>query len=74
MRCTLSANCAEQHFCVATRSDEELVRIGLWVPDGSDPAGDAGDSRDTSIVIWSGPREEILEEGRSFSTSALNHI
>ena len=66
----LSADCGAHRVCVSPRADEELVRLWIWAPSSlpvSDrDAGDAG-SDDTDgaerLVIWSGPREEILEEG-----------
>lgn len=62
-RCALSADCGDHHLCVKPRSDERLLRIGVWIP-GLQSSFERQDvPTDTSIVIWSGPREEILEEG-----------
>ncbi len=67
-RCTLTADCGDHRVCVGPRADEELVRIGVWMP-GSRNLAVQSDSMDSTVVIWSGPREEILEEGQWVSCS-----
>ena len=64
-RCSLSADCSDHRLCVRPSVNEELVRIGVWVPHANETS-DEGDLSEMKFVIWSGPSEEILEEGVSY--------
>lgn len=57
-RCRESAHCASHNLCVKLAKEEELLRIKFAVPHGS-----GEDEDEVKTVVWSGPREELLEEG-----------
>lgn len=56
-RCTSTTNCGEGHICTRLRDDQELVRLTVHTPVW------ASDGPADSVVVWSGPRAEILVEG-----------
>ncbi|KAF9809340.1 hypothetical protein IEO21_07442 [Rhodonia placenta] len=55
-RCTSTTNCGEGHICTRLRDDQELVRLTVHTPVW------ASDGPADSVVVWSGPRAEILVE------------
>ncbi|KAI0788926.1 hypothetical protein BC629DRAFT_469876 [Irpex lacteus] len=57
-RCRESAHCASHNLCVKLSQEEELLRIKFVVL----PHGSGRDEDEVKTVVWSGPREELLEE------------
>lgn len=53
-RCKTSSDCTTSWSCIALRQDQQLVRITLM---------NALDDQQEQVVVWSGPRREIWEQG-----------
>lgn len=52
-RCSLSASCSPVSLCVWPRQGEQLLRISMRLSDSSPE----------EILLWSGPRREVWEQG-----------
>ncbi|KAI0084668.1 hypothetical protein BDY19DRAFT_970529 [Irpex rosettiformis] len=64
-RCREAAHCASHSLCARLDQKEDLLRIKLVLPPShsSREKGDnPSDEREIKTVVWSGPREELLEE------------
>lgn len=69
MRCAEAAHCGTDHLCIKLGEDTELLRIQYRVTE----IGHIG-SEDTALktLVWSGPRTELLEEGKRACASACS--
>jgi S2P endopeptidase len=54
-RCDSSTSCLESQSCIKPRGDQDILRITV-------NHEDAG-TEDERIVLWSGPRYEVWEQG-----------
>ncbi|KAH8096848.1 peptidase family M50-domain-containing protein [Cristinia sonorae] len=57
-RCNDDLDCGGAHVCVRPISDEEILRIRVWIP----PYMRSASSKQEEVVIWSGPWDEVLED------------
>lgn len=66
-RCETASDCSEIDLCVLPKLQGSVLRIEFLVPDALVP-GAAHDDLDAHLrtIVWSGPREEILEDGEWF--------
>ncbi|KZT64798.1 hypothetical protein DAEQUDRAFT_769369 [Daedalea quercina L-15889] len=57
-RCTSTVECGAEQVCMGPRDDQMLLRLTVHLPTWAAPARQLTDR----IVVWNGPRREILEE------------
>ncbi|KAH9914419.1 uncharacterized protein B0H18DRAFT_1045731 [Fomitopsis serialis] len=57
-RCGSAVDCAADHVCVRPRDDQALLRLTVHLPAWAAQNAHATDT----VVVWNGPRVEILEE------------
>ncbi|KAI0946861.1 hypothetical protein AcW1_010198 [Taiwanofungus camphoratus] len=58
-RCHAPVDCGSARLCTRPRADQELLRLALHLPAW---LRDEGEQAEEKVVLWGGPREEVLEE------------
>ncbi|KAK7689510.1 hypothetical protein QCA50_007302 [Cerrena zonata] len=62
-RCQAVSDCSETDLCILPKSKGAVLRIEFLVPDDLVPGVAHGDlDAHLRTIVWSGPREEILED------------
>ncbi|KAI0696643.1 hypothetical protein BC835DRAFT_1271635 [Cytidiella melzeri] len=61
-RCKESVHCESHKLCIKLGEDTEVLRVKFRLPRASMSARNSGDEQLIQTVVWSGPREEMLEE------------
>lgn len=64
-RCADSTVCGYHQQCAKLQDSQELVRLALWIPSSVTGQSQLEDQTDEhlDVVVWSGPRDEILDSG-----------
>ena len=63
-RCSAASDCSETSLCVLSKAKGSVLRIQFLVPDATLPGVGHNDlDAHLKTIVWSGPKEEILEDG-----------